>query len=60
MLILPPEGADEARRAAVERGVPILTIDMDAAGTVSLLPGSAKASAERPRMARPGHFATHP
>jgi len=48
VLILPPEGADEARRAAVARGVPILTIDMDAAGTVSLLPGSAKASAERP------------
>src|SRR6185369_10893151 len=48
VLNLPPEGADEARRAAVARGVPILTIDMDAAGTVSLLPGSAKASAERP------------
>jgi acyl-CoA synthetase (AMP-forming)/AMP-acid ligase II len=41
VLILPPDGADEARRAAIERGVPILTIDMDAAGTVSL-------SAERP------------
>jgi acyl-CoA synthetase (AMP-forming)/AMP-acid ligase II len=36
VLILPPEGADDARRAAVERGVPILTIDMDANGTVSL------------------------
>src|SRR5471030_1041281 len=36
VLILPPDGADEARRAAVERGVPILTIDMDASGTVSL------------------------
>ena len=36
VLILPPDGADDARRAAVERGVPILTIDMDAAGTVSL------------------------
>ena len=36
VLILPPDGADEARRAAVDRGVPILTIDMDAAGTVSL------------------------
>ena len=36
VLILPPEGADEARRAAVERGVPILTIEMDASGTVSL------------------------
>src|SRR4051812_10237075 len=36
VLILPPDGADEARRAAIARGVPILTIDMDAAGTVSL------------------------
>jgi acyl-CoA synthetase (AMP-forming)/AMP-acid ligase II len=36
VLILPPDGADEARRAAVERGVPILTIDMDAEGIVSL------------------------
>jgi acyl-CoA synthetase (AMP-forming)/AMP-acid ligase II len=35
VLLLPPEGADEARRAAGDR-VPILTIDMDAAGTVSL------------------------
>ncbi|MCU1382173.1 MAG: o-succinylbenzoate--CoA ligase [Acidobacteria bacterium] len=36
VLILPPEGADEARRAAIGRGVPILTIDTDASGTVSL------------------------
>jgi acyl-CoA synthetase (AMP-forming)/AMP-acid ligase II len=40
VLILPPEGADDARRAAVERGVPILTIDMDASGTVSLRSGT--------------------
>jgi acyl-CoA synthetase (AMP-forming)/AMP-acid ligase II len=39
VLILPPDGADEARRAAAERRVPILTIDMDAAGTVSLSDG---------------------
>ena len=36
VLLLPPDGADDARRAAVERGVPILTIDMDASGTVTL------------------------
>ena len=36
VLILPPEGADDARRAAVERGVPILTIEMDPSGTVRL------------------------
>ena len=34
-LILPPDGAEEARRAAGDR-VPILTVDMDAAGAVSL------------------------
>jgi acyl-CoA synthetase (AMP-forming)/AMP-acid ligase II len=36
VLILPPDGADDARRAAVERGVPILAIDMDASGIVRL------------------------
>jgi acyl-CoA synthetase (AMP-forming)/AMP-acid ligase II len=35
VLILPPEGADEARRAAGDR-VPILGIDMDASGSVAL------------------------
>ena len=35
VLILPPEGIDEARRAAGDR-VPILTIDMDGSGTVAL------------------------
>ena len=58
MLILPPEGADEARRAAVGLGVPILTIDMDADGNVTLTDTridtrSAKASAERPLARKP-------
>jgi acyl-CoA synthetase (AMP-forming)/AMP-acid ligase II len=35
VLILPPDGLDDARRAAGDR-IPILTIDMDDAGTVSL------------------------
>ena len=35
VLILPPDGLEEARRAAGDR-VRILTIDMDAAGTVTL------------------------
>src|SRR4051812_32782360 len=53
VLLLPPEGADDARRAAIALGVPILTIDMDAAGVVSLRSSdnatrSAKALAERP------------
>jgi acyl-CoA synthetase (AMP-forming)/AMP-acid ligase II len=35
VLIVPPTGADEARRAAGDR-IPVLTIDMDAAGVVTL------------------------
>lgn len=35
VLLLPPDGLDEARRAAGDR-VPILTVQMDAAGSVSL------------------------
>jgi acyl-CoA synthetase (AMP-forming)/AMP-acid ligase II len=35
VLLLPPEGGDEARRAAGDQ-VPVLTIDMDAAGVVSI------------------------
>src|SRR3954470_21367007 len=41
VLLLPPEGADEARRAAGGR-VPILGIDMDAAGTITLTGASAR------------------
>ena len=36
VLLLPPEGADEARRAAEQLAVPIFAIDMDSAGIVSL------------------------
>lgn len=35
VLLLPPEGADAARRAAADRA-PVLTVAMDAAGVVSL------------------------
>ena len=35
VLLLPPDGAEEARRAAGDR-VPVLTVAMDAAGVVSL------------------------
>jgi len=35
VLILPPGGSEDARRAAADR-VPILTVDMDAAGTVAI------------------------
>ena len=51
VLLLPPDGADDARRAAVALGVPILTIDMDAAGTVTL--SRATALAERPLDRKP-------
>jgi acyl-CoA synthetase (AMP-forming)/AMP-acid ligase II len=36
VLLLPPDGLDEARKAAAELRVPILTVEMDAQGTVSL------------------------
>jgi acyl-CoA synthetase (AMP-forming)/AMP-acid ligase II len=35
VLLLPPDGAEEARRAAGDR-VPVLTVEMDSAGTVRL------------------------
>src|SRR3954452_6838238 len=47
VLLLPPDGADEARRAAGDR-VPILTIDMDAAGTVTLAGVNASGSVAPP------------
>lgn len=47
VLLLPPDGTDEARRAAGDR-VPILTVDMDANGTVSLSGVSGTRSAESP------------
>lgn len=40
LLLLPPTGAEEARRAAGDR-VPVVSVDMDAAGTVRLS-GAAK------------------
>jgi acyl-CoA synthetase (AMP-forming)/AMP-acid ligase II len=50
VLILPPEGADDARRAA--GGVPILTIDADANGVVSLRAATGEPLARR-RVALP-------
>jgi acyl-CoA synthetase (AMP-forming)/AMP-acid ligase II len=49
VLLLPPDGADEARRAAGDR-VPILTIDMDADGTVSLGGVSGRGSVTPPAV----------
>ena len=36
VLLCPPEGADEARRAAQDRGVPTYTLQTDALGTVTI------------------------
>jgi len=41
VLLLPPEGADEARRAAGDR-IPVLSVAMDAAGTVTLSGGAGR------------------
>jgi acyl-CoA synthetase (AMP-forming)/AMP-acid ligase II len=47
ILLLPPEGNEEARRAAGDR-VPILTVEMDANGTVSLSGVSSRKPAGAP------------
>jgi acyl-CoA synthetase (AMP-forming)/AMP-acid ligase II len=49
VLLLPREGADEARRAAGDR-VPILTVDMDASGTVSLAGVTGRGSVSTPSV----------
>src|SRR5581483_1194138 len=48
-LILPPDGAEEARRAAGGR-VPILSIDMDASGRISLAGTSGRGSMSPPSV----------
>ena len=49
LLVLPPAGADEARRAAAERGVPILDADVDSEGTVRFFPTSTGRTAGPPQ-----------
>ena len=49
VLLLPPDGADEARRAAGDR-VPVLTIAMDAAGVVSLSGAARGVPIDPPRL----------
>ena len=52
LLVLPPEGAtqeaDAARRAAVERNIPILTAETDASGEVRISGASGNASTTAP------------
>ena len=49
VLLLPPDGADEARRAAGDR-VPILPVEMDAAGTVTIGGATGSGTAEAPNV----------
>ena len=49
VLLLPPDGADEARRAARDR-VPVITIDMDAAGIVGLTGVSGRVAVTPPAV----------
>ncbi len=48
VLLCPPEGAAEARQAAAARGVPVLALEMDAAGYVRIAGATAGKTAARP------------
>jgi acyl-CoA synthetase (AMP-forming)/AMP-acid ligase II len=50
LLLLPPDGLDEARKAAVAMNVPIVTVDLDEAGKVRLSPSSGQGVASRPSV----------
>src|SRR6478672_10167380 len=47
VLLLPPDGAEDARRAAGQR-VPVVAVDMDASGTVRLGSATARGTYEAP------------
>ena len=48
VLLLPKEGLDDARRAATANKVPILTVDMDANGNVTLTEVTARKAIPKP------------
>src|SRR5262245_6023174 len=48
LLLLPPDGIDEARRAAGD-GVPVLAVEMDSTGNVTL-PGSSRKAFDAPTV----------
>ncbi len=48
LLLCPPEGADEARRAAQERNIPIYNVEMDSQGSVSIAGAPKGASVSEP------------
>ena len=49
ILLLPPDGADAARRAAGD-GVPVLGVEMDASGNVTLAGNAARETFEPPKI----------
>lgn len=48
LLVAPPEGTDDARRAAAERAIPILTAETDTSGEVSFAPATAAGRVRTP------------
>src|ERR1043166_1704960 len=48
VLLCPPEGADEARKAAQSRGVPVYAFEMDSSGFVRIAGASAGQTAAAP------------
>jgi oxalate---CoA ligase len=48
LLICPPDGLEEARRAAAERNIPVYTVQMSAEGTVQLLNAPARLATATP------------
>jgi len=49
LFVLPPEGMDEARRAAAEGNIPVLAADLDAAGAVRFSPAPSGRTASAPQ-----------
>ena len=56
VLLLPPDGLDEARKAAAALDIPVLTVHMDDQGTVSITGGRTLATTAAPEAA-PGNVA---
>src|ERR671929_955275 len=50
LLLCPREGADEARRAAAARGIPVLEVDADERGVVGIQGAPSGASASDPAL----------
>jgi acyl-CoA synthetase (AMP-forming)/AMP-acid ligase II len=48
LLVLPPEGAEEARRAAADRKIPVVTAETSSSGEVSIAGGGASGDTRTP------------